>query len=918
MKRSCPFIVTMVLTALLSLSMSTTAVFAKPGADEALQKLRAGNSRFISGKSNHPNSSMSRVTLAGKEKQANYAFATVLSCSDSRVPVERIFDAGVMDIFVIRVAGNVCDVDEAGTIEYGLAHVKTPLLVVMGHSQCGAVTAVAQAARGEGHALERNIPQLVDNIGPAVSRAMEQNPSVSGDDIVPYAIEQNVWQGIEDLFVSSPTAREMYSSGAIKIVGAVYDVGTGKVKWLAESPVDMILASAESNPSRATEAMAGGHGGGDSHGGGAAVGGHTGGSSDHSAGGGSSEHSSSKKSEASASKHGSSASASHSTDSGVSIFMSWWFWTIIVLALVALSVFVLKRAEAGAYKINIATRILGGFVVVLILMASIVMISENSLSRLGNDITNVAETLVPLTEALASLETHAVKEEVELNGYMYDHSQHRVSEFNDLEKLMSEDFAKVEELLKSDDELRKAVEGNLKDVESMHEEFGQLASQIMRGSGSSSLYSKADAKGEKIAEEVEQILVAVEHRLDSLTHASEQIEKASVTLILIIGIAAALAGLLIGWLVSRSVNMPIMKIVAATNRMKEEFQAFDKVLSAIAANDLTQTVPETKLESLGIVSQDEIGVLGKSIQETLEMKANMGHTLTTMSTNLTTIIRQMADNSRELVSAATEIASSAEQMSRGAQTQSNQVSQVAAAVQEMTANIVESSKNTSDAADTSKSASAQATNGGQIVSESINGMQKIANVVRESSESISKLAKSADQIGEIIGVIDDIADQTNLLALNAAIEAARAGEQGRGFAVVADEVRKLAERTGKATGEITQMIKGIQTETGEAVQSMEAGILQVDRGRELTDKAGASLNEIVTMSGRVLEMIQQISAAAEEQSAAAEQISKSIEGITAVTQETAKGAEQSAAAAEELNRQADGLQQMVARFKVRI
>jgi carbonic anhydrase len=915
MKRSYPFIVKLALTALLSLILSTATLFAKPGADEALKKLKSGNSRFVAGQSNHPNSNMNRVALAGREKQANYAYATVLSCSDSRVPVERIFDAGVMDIFVIRVAGNVCDVDEAGTIEYGLAHVKTPLLVVMGHSQCGAVTAVAQAARGEGHALERNIPQLVDNIGPAVSRAMEQHPNVSGDDIVPYAIEQNVWQGIEDLFVSSPTAREMYSRGEVKIVGAVYDVGTGKVKWLPESPVDMILASAEANPARATEAMAGGHDGGDSHGG-SAVGGHTG-SSDHSAGsGGSSEHSSSKKSESSAGKHSSSASSSHSTDSGVSIFMSWWFWTIMVLALVAVSVFVLKRAEAGAYKLNVATRILGGFVVVLVLMASIVIISENSLSRLGDDITNVAETLVPLTEALASLETHAVKEEVELNGYMYDHSQHRVSEFNDLEKLMSEEFAKVEELLKSDDELRKAVEENLKDVESLHEEFGQLASQIMRGSGSSSLYSMADAKGEKIAEDVEKILVAVEHRLDSLTHASEQIENASVTLIFIIGIAAALAGLLIGWLVSRSVNLPIMKIVAATNRMKEEFKTFDKVLSAIAANDLTQTVPETKLESLGIVSQDEVGTLGKSIQETLVMKANMGRTLSTMSANLTTIIRQMADNSRELVSAATEIASSAEQMSRGAQTQSSQVSQVAAAVQEMTANIVESSKNTNDAADTSKSASAQATNGGQIVSESINGMQKIANVVRESSESIAKLAKSADQIGEIIGVIDDIADQTNLLALNAAIEAARAGEQGRGFAVVADEVRKLAERTGKATGEITQMIKGIQTETGEAVQSMEAGLVQVEKGRELTDKAGASLNEIVTMSGRVLEMIQQVSASAEEQSTAAEQISKSIEGITTVTQETAKGAEQSAAAAEQLNRQAEGLQQMVARFKI--
>jgi len=204
-----------------------------------------------------------------------------------------------------------------------------------------------------------------------------------------------------------------------------------------------------------------------------------------------------------------------------------------------------------------------------------------------------------------------------------------------------------------------------------------------------------------------------------------------------------------------------------------------------------------------------------------------------------------------------------------------------------------------------------------VVNETIHGMQTIAQVVRESADSIGKLAKSADQIGNIIGVINDVADQTNLLALNAAIEAARAGEHGRGFAVVADEVRKLAERTGKATGEITDMIKGIQNETNEAVQSMESGIQEVDKGRELADQAGNSLNEIVTMTQRVMDMIQQIATASEEQSTAAEQISKNIENISSVTKETATGAEQSAAAAEELNRQAEGLQQMVARFKVK-
>jgi carbonic anhydrase len=224
--------------------------------DKAIEMLKAGNKRFVEGKSIHPNTDINRIMLAGKADQGDYAYATVISCSDSRVPVERIFDAGIMDIFIIRVAGNVCDTDEIGSIEYGMAHVHTPVLVVLGHTQCGAVTAVAHAIHGKGHALERNIPALVDNIKPAVQRAMAQYPHLHGNEIIPQAIEENVWQGIEDLFTQSPGVRNMVKEGKAKVVGAIYDVGTGGITWLPESATGEILKKVEANPDRPMDPMA--------------------------------------------------------------------------------------------------------------------------------------------------------------------------------------------------------------------------------------------------------------------------------------------------------------------------------------------------------------------------------------------------------------------------------------------------------------------------------------------------------------------------------------------------------------------------------------------------------------------------------------------------------------------------------------
>ncbi|MDD4274400.1 MAG: carbonic anhydrase [Desulfobacter postgatei] len=229
---------------------------AKPSPDEAIAMLKAGNERFVTGKAIQPHTDVARLALAGKENQGDHAYATVITCSDARVPVEILFDAGIMDIFVIRVAGNVLDVDEIGSVEYGLAHVNTPVFVVLGHTQCGAVTAVTKAVQGHGHPLERNIPPLVDNIIPAVKKAIEDNPDAHGADVIPHAIEENIWRGIEDLFMASPASRNLVNAGKTKVVGAIYDVSNGKINWLPEARTIEILKKVEANPKRAMEAMA--------------------------------------------------------------------------------------------------------------------------------------------------------------------------------------------------------------------------------------------------------------------------------------------------------------------------------------------------------------------------------------------------------------------------------------------------------------------------------------------------------------------------------------------------------------------------------------------------------------------------------------------------------------------------------------
>ncbi|NNA95740.1 HAMP domain-containing protein [Pseudomonas gessardii] len=351
--------------------------------------------------------------------------------------------------------------------------------------------------------------------------------------------------------------------------------------------------------------------------------------------------------------------------------------------------------------------------------------------------------------------------------------------------------------------------------------------------------------------------------------------------LLMLATALALAfGLFAAWAITRQIVIPLSQTL--------------KVAERVAAGDLSHNLVSQR--------QDELGQLQRAMQS--------------MTMGLRDLIGGISDGVTQIASAAEQLSAVTEQTSAGVNNQKVETDQVATAMNEMAATVQEVARNAEKASEAAVAADQQAREGDRVVGEAIAQIERLAGEVGNSTEAMGHLKRESDKIGSVLDVIKSVAQQTNLLALNAAIEAARAGEAGRGFAVVADEVRSLAQRTQKSTEEIEELIVGLQSGTQQVATIMDNSRSLTDSSVELTRRAGNALENITRTVSAIQAMNQQIATAAEQQSAVAEEINRSVLNVRDVSEQTAAASEETAASSTELARLGTHLQALVGRFRV--
>ncbi|PYC32294.1 chemotaxis protein [Pseudomonas protegens] len=535
-------------------------------------------------------------------------------------------------------------------------------------------------------------------------------------------------------------------------------------------------------------------------------------------------------------------------------------------------------------NLSISQKLYAGFGVVLLILLLLVLAALRGFDQVSSSVKSNIHSYEVLSQSDALLRS-LINVETGMRGYALTGRDSFLEPLEQGEKAFADYYARIKssttdnpeqqarlERLKAlhDQWLRDDVQGNLdlrRAINAGSQPAEAMAAQISAG--------RDKAKMDAMRQLTSELRDAEKSLQDARSQAMDDAKASALAILIGGGLLAAVLAMLVAWSLS-------------SNLVGRIRQAVD-VAKAIAAGRLDSSISAT--------GRDEV--------------SNLLQAFAAMQERLRTMISQIKQGADQLVSASQSISSASLQLSASAQEQSHSASSMAATVEELTVSINHVADNAGDAHALSSESGRQSEEGGSVIQDTLGSMRLIAETVQASATQIGELGQHAEQISSIVSVIKGIAEQTNLLALNAAIEAARAGEQGRGFAVVADEVRLLAQRTANSTQEITEMVGKIQLGTREAVSSMDVGVNQVKNGVELAQQAGEAIVNIRTSSGNVVRVVDQISLALREQTAASQDVARNVERIAQMSQQNSQAVEETTETARSLQQLAQNLEQQV-------